>query len=157
MAFTTSYHVSFRIAAEFREKIKRGKEDYGASGLFFSCETLRGVFDFEVKDAAYFDQTEFNPYSVVLIDGAVKQRAGRTILEPKSFTLCEGSDLMAEAEKMVEYGIVVGQVFVCRRGFVRREDDIHVPRVECKGMGFVDTFDESNRRPCSDIAYQARY
>lgn len=143
MSFQNSYHVSFRLAAEFREKVRRGKDDFGRTGLFLSCETLRGVYDFEVTNPDYFERLDFQPYSVIIVEGQVKHRSGNTVLEPREFLLCEGNDLMIEAERMVEFGLVQGQTFVSRKGYTRREDDVLIPRVECKGMGFCDSFDDS--------------
>lgn len=163
MRLNQDYHANFTVAAEFREKIKRTKEDFGASGLFFSCETLRGVFDFPVKDANYFEKENFNPFDVILIDGRLSMRTGRVMLEPVSFRLCEGSELMQEAVKLVEYGVVTGQMFVQRKGYNRSEDDAFIPRVEVKGIGFVDSFidaDLYDKLPRDDssllMAYQAR-
>ena len=134
-----SYHVNFTIAAEFREKIRRNKDDFGATGMFFSCETLRGIYDFPVYDANYFEKEDFAPLDVVLIDGRVCMKTGRIILQPISFRSADG-ELMSTAEKLIEYGFVSGVVKVGRDGYERREDGATIPRVECKGMAFSDKF-----------------
>lgn len=134
-----SLHVNFRIAAEFREKVKRTREDFGQAGQFFSCELLRGIYDFPVLDSNYYEKEDFSPMDVILIDGRISMRTGRVQLIPISFTLCEG-ELMNEAASLIEHGHVYGNVYVQRDAYERREDGALIPRVECSGMGFVDNF-----------------
>lgn len=131
-------HATFVLAAEFREKIQRKKEDFGVAGNFFSCETLRGIYDFQVRDSQYFENESINPYDVILIRGRVCMRTDRIILEPVEFTVAETPELMKQAEPFIEYGRVSGDLLVCRKPYRDKVNDVDIPRVECKAFGFHD-------------------
>lgn len=130
--------VNFFIAGEFQEKFRRTKEDFGATGLFFRFETIRGIYDFAVSPAVYA-QFDFNPMDAVIVGGRIQCRNANVLLVPTQFTLCDNAGLMSEAREMIEFGKVSGVVRAVRNGYARRDDDSFVYRVDLKSGGFCDT------------------
>lgn len=162
MSSSPVQHLNFKIVGEFQQKIKRDKDDFGATGCFFQFDLMSGTYDFAVTPEQYVKHV-FNPFDLCVITGVLRNRNGRFNVIPTDFIKVEPENVN-EISQYAEYGECAGLMKVKQMGYEKARDDSFVYQVQASNYGFTDRWIDEKLYPNLpdkeseglDMTYRAR-